>query len=163
MAADERPVVVAFDGSPEAAEAVRSAASLFRDRLLVIVTVWEPGLAAATSTMIPVGELGASSFTAPTLDEIEAVDKAQLDHAQAAADAGARIATEAGATVEALPVPDNTDVAGTIAAIAEQRDAAVLVVGARGMGRVKSAFAGSTSKRLLRDTERPLLVVRAPH
>jgi nucleotide-binding universal stress UspA family protein len=53
-------------------------------------------------------------------------------------------------------------VADTIAAIAEQRDAAALVVGARGMGRVKSAFVGSTSRRLLHDTRRPLLVVRAP-
>jgi nucleotide-binding universal stress UspA family protein len=161
MTVDSRPVVVAFDGSPESVEAVREAAALFRDRLIVVVTVWEPGMAMA-ATMMPAGEVGGASYIPPTLGEIEAVDKAQLDHAQAAAEAGARLVTEAGATAEALPVPDSADVADTIAAIAEQRDAAALVVGARGMGRMKSALVGSTSRRLQHDTRRPLLVVRAP-
>jgi nucleotide-binding universal stress UspA family protein len=161
MTADDRPVVVAFDGSPEATEAVRAAAKLFRDRLLVVVTVWEPALAIA-ATMMPISEVGGASYMPPAPEEVEAVDKAQLEHAQAAADAGARIATEAGATAEALPVPDSTDVAHTILATVEQRDAAALVVGSRGMGRVKSAFVGSTSNRLLHETRRPVLVVRAP-
>jgi nucleotide-binding universal stress UspA family protein len=158
---DSRPVVVAFDGSPESVEAVRRAAALFRDRLIVVVTVWEPAMAMA-ATMMPVGDVAGASYIPPTLVEIEAVDKAQLDHAQAAAEAGARLAIDAGATAEALPVPDSADVADTIVAIADQRDAAAIVVGARGMGRVKSAFVGSTSRRLLHDTRRPLLVVRAP-
>jgi nucleotide-binding universal stress UspA family protein len=161
MTVDSRPVVVAFDGSRESVEAVREAGALFPDRLIVVVTVWEPGMAMA-ATMMPAGEVGGASYIPPTLGEIEAVDKAQLDHAQAAAEAGARLATEAGATAEALPVPDSADVADTIAAIAEQRDAAAVVVGARGMGRMKSALVGSTSRRLLHDTRRPLLVVRAP-
>jgi nucleotide-binding universal stress UspA family protein len=160
-AADTRPVVVAFDGSPESVEAVRTAATLFHDRSIVVVTVWEPGLAMA-ATMMPVGEVGGGSYVPPTMDEIEAVDNAQHDHARAAADAGAKLATEAGAQAEALPVPDSSDVAETIASIAEQRDAAALVVGSRGMGRVKSALVGSTSRRLLHDARRPLLVVRAP-
>jgi nucleotide-binding universal stress UspA family protein len=161
MAEDTRPVVVAFDGSPESVEAVRTAATLFRNRLMLIVTVWEPGMAMA-ATIMPVGEAGAASYIPPTLDEVKVVDRLQLEHAQGAAEAGARLATEAGATAEALPVPDSADVADTIAAIAEQRDAAALVVGSRGMGRMKSAFVGSTSRRLLHDTRRPLLVVRAP-
>jgi len=161
MTADTRPVVVAFDASPESAEAVRTAAMLFRDRLLLIVTVWEPGMAVA-ATMLPLGEVGATSYIPPAPDELQAVDKAQLEHAQAAADAGARLATEAGATAEALPVPDSTDVAGTIAAIADERDAAAVVVGSRGLGRVKTALAGSTSRQILHDVRRPVLVVRAP-
>ena len=161
MTAETNPVVVAFDGSPEAAEAVRTAATLFRDRLLVVVTVWEPGMAMAAA-MMPVGEIGGGSYNPPTPEAIEALDKAQLEHAQAAAEAGARLATEAGATAEALPVPDSSDVADTIAAIVEERDAAALVVGSRGMGRVKSALTGSTSRRLLHETRRPVLVVRAP-
>jgi nucleotide-binding universal stress UspA family protein len=161
MTADDHPVVVAFDGSPEATEAVRAAATLFRDRLLVVVTVWEPALAIA-ATMTPVTEIGGGSYIPPAPEEIEAVDEAQLAHAQAAADAGVRIATEAGATAEALPVPDSTDVAHTILSIAEERDAAALVVGSRGMGRVKSAFVGSTSHKLLHETRRPVLVVRTP-
>jgi nucleotide-binding universal stress UspA family protein len=156
MTADTRPVVVAFDGSPEAAEAVRTAATLFHDRLIVVATVWEPGIA-MTATMVPAGDIGGTSYIQPTPDEIKAVDDVRHDHAKGAAEAGARVATD-----EALPVPDSSDVAGTIAAIVEERDAAVLVVGSRGMGRVKSALVGSTSRRLLHDARRPVLVVRAP-
>src|SRR3954468_14333112 len=158
---DSQPVVVAFDGSPESVEAVRTAAALFRDRLIVVVTVWEPGMAMA-ATMMPAGEVGGAAYIAPTPDLIEAVDEAELDHARAAAEAGARLAIDAGATAEALPVPDSANVADTIVAIADQRDAAALVVGARDMGRVKSAFIGSTSRGLLHETRRPLLVVRTP-
>jgi nucleotide-binding universal stress UspA family protein len=161
MTADTRPVVVAFDGSPEAVAAVQAAATLFHDRVLLVVTVWEPGMA-MTTAMLPVGGAGAASYVPPSPEDVKAVDEAQLEHAQAAAEAGARLATEAGAAAEALPVPDSADVADTIAAIAEQRDAAALVVGSRGMGRMKSALVGSTSRRLLHDTSRPLLVVRTP-
>jgi nucleotide-binding universal stress UspA family protein len=156
---DTRPVVVAFDGSPEAAEAVRAAGTLFRDRPLLVVTVWEPGLAVA---MMPAGGIGDAAYVTPTPDQMREVDQAQREHATATAEAGARLAVEAGGRAEPLPVADDVEVAGTIAAIAEQRDAAAVVVGSRGLGRVKSALLGSTSRRLLHETRRPLLVVRAP-
>ena len=161
MTEDSAPVVVAFDGSPEAVEAVRTAATLFRDRLVLIVTVWEPGLAMG-GAMMPTADMGGGSYIPPTYEQMEAVDDAQREHAQAAAEAGARLATQLGATAEALPVPDHADVADTLASVADERDAAALVVGSRGLGRVKSALLGSTSRRLLHDTRRPLLVVRAP-
>jgi nucleotide-binding universal stress UspA family protein len=156
--ADTRPVVVAFDGSDESIEAARSAATLFRDRPLLVVTVWEPGLAMA---IVPTGGLDGAGYIPPTPEEIDALDEAQHDHAQAVAEAGARVVSDEGATAEALPVPDSTDIPGTILAIAEQRDAAAVVVGSRGHGRVKSLFEGSTSRRLLHDAHRPVVVVRA--
>ena len=159
MSPDTRPVVVAFDGAEESVEAARSAARLFHDRPLLVVTVWEPGLAMA---MVPTAGLDASGYIPPTPEEIEAMDHAQHDHAKAMAEAGARIASEEGASAEALPVPDSTDVPGTILAIAEQRDAAAVVVGSRGHGRVKSLLEGSTSRRLLHDSRRPVVVVRTP-
>ena len=161
MTDDSRPVVVAFDGSPEALEAVRAAATLFRDRPVLVVTVWEPDLAMA-GAMLPAAHLGGSSFIPPTPDQMKAVDEAQRQHAQSAAEAGTRLARELGATAEALPVPDRADVPETLVRIVEERDAAALVVGARGLGRVKSAMLGSTSRRLLHETRRPVLVVRAP-
>jgi nucleotide-binding universal stress UspA family protein len=53
-------------------------------------------------------------------------------------------------------------VAETIIAIAEQRDASVIVIGSRGVGKIKGLF-GSTSRALLNHCDRPVLVVRAPH
>jgi nucleotide-binding universal stress UspA family protein len=161
MTKDDRPVVVAFDGSPEAIEAVRTAATLFRDRSVLVVTVWEPGLAMA-GAMLPATDVGGTNYIPPTPDQVEALDSAAREHAQSVADAGTRLASNLGAASESLPVPDRADVTETLVGIAEERDAAALVVGARGLGRVKAALLGSTSRRLLHETRRPVLVVRAP-
>jgi nucleotide-binding universal stress UspA family protein len=154
-----RPVVVAFDGSPEALAAVRTASALFRDRLVIVVTVWEPGL---TTAMMPTASIGGAVYVPPSPEQVTMVDRAQREHAEATAAAGSRVASDAGATAEAVPVADNLDVAETLAGIADERDAAALVVGSRGLGRVKSALLGSTTRRLLQETRRPVVVVRAP-
>ena len=73
---------------------------------------------------------------------------------------GATLARSLGAEAEALAVPDGADVAETVDAVAGQRDAVAVVVGSRGLG-VKSRLMGSTSRRLLHDSRRPVLVVRA--
>jgi nucleotide-binding universal stress UspA family protein len=159
MAADERPAVVAFDGSEEAAAAVRAVATLFPDRRIVVVSVWEPGIAVATAPMTdPTG----MAYLPPSADEIAALDRLGRERAVTVADAGARLAQELGATAEAMAISDEVHVADTIVSVAEESDACVVVVGSRGRGGVKSLF-GSTSRALLNGTERPVLVVRAPH
>ncbi len=152
-------MVVAFDGSDESVEAARTAGALFHDRPVLIVTVWEPGMAMA---MIPVTSSADMSYIPPPPDQVAAVDKAQREHAEAMAQSGVEIASAEGAAAQAYPVPDEANAAETIAAIAEQRDAAALVVGSRGLGRMKSAILGSTSRKLMHETHRPLLVVRVP-
>ncbi len=42
--ADDRAIVIAYDASPAARAAVRSAGELFAPRRAYVVTVWEPGL-----------------------------------------------------------------------------------------------------------------------
>jgi nucleotide-binding universal stress UspA family protein len=157
-APDSRPVVVAYDGSPEAQAAVREAAALFGHRPLLVVAVWEPGLAAMPVGPGP-GEAG-MSYLPPDPAEVAAVDRAQSDHAAAMAEAGAHLARELGATAEALSVPDEAAVAETIVAIAEERDAAAVVVGSRGLGGIKARLLGSTSRGVMHHTHRPVLVVR---
>jgi nucleotide-binding universal stress UspA family protein len=159
MTEDARPAVVAFDGSPEARAAVSAAATLFPARRLLIVSVWEPGLALAVE---PAYDLTGTGPTPPSAEEIAAVDHAQHDHATRAADDGARLARELGATADPLPVADEADVAETVAAIAERNDAAVIVTGSRGLGRVRSRLLGSTSRDVLRHSGRPVLVVKSP-
>ena len=139
------PVIVAFDGSDGSQAALRTAAALFGDRELLVVSVWEPGLA-MTAMSVP--------------DATGMAYRAQRDHASARAEAGAKIARDLGARAEALAVPDEADIAETLLAIAEQRDAAAVVVGSRGLGAVKSRVLGSTSRRVLHDARRPVLVVR---
>ena len=159
MTEDARPVVVAFDGSDESQAAVRAAASLFRDRLVLVVSIWEPGLAVALTASPDATGL---SYPPPTPEQIQAVDRAQHDHAASMAQSGARLVQERGGMAEALPVAESLDVAETVVSIADQRDAAAVVVGSRGLGAVKSRLLGSTSRKVLHDTRRPVLVVRAP-
>jgi nucleotide-binding universal stress UspA family protein len=158
MALDARPVVVAFDGSDAAGAAVRAAATLFAGRELLIISVWEPGLAFAVA---PVHDISGAVYMAPSPDQVAAVDRAQRDHGVDVAEAGAELAREAGATAEAVAVSDEVAVTETIVSVAAQRDACALVIGSRGLGGVKALF-GSTSRSLLQETDRPVLVVKAP-
>jgi nucleotide-binding universal stress UspA family protein len=159
MAPDERPVVIAYDGSHEAQAAVRAAATLFADRPLLVVSVWEPGLAL---TMASLQDPTGVAYMPPTAAETEAIDTAQSHHATAAAEDGARLARELGATAEPISVADEAKVADTIVALADERDASAVIVGSRGLGGVKSRLLGSTSRDLLHRTQRPVLVVKAP-
>src|SRR5919204_4916852 len=137
MADDERPAVVAFDGSDAAGAAVRAAASLLAGRHLIIVSVWEPGLAFAIA---PMHDISGAAYMAPSPDQVAAIDRVQRDHAVDVAEAGAQLAREAGATAEPVAVSDEVDVTETIVGVAEQRDACALVVGSRGLGGVKAMF-----------------------
>ncbi len=156
-----QPVLVAFDGSDEAQFAVETASALFPERLLVVVSVWEPGL---KMMLAPVDDVGGLSMghPSPTAEQIAGMDRAMRDRAVGTAEAGVRLAREHGVSAEPRPVPDEVHIAETIAALAEQEDAAAVVIGSRGLGAVKSKLFGSTTRDLLRTTRRPVLVVKSP-
>ena len=159
MPSTEQPVVVAYDGSDAARAAIEAAASLFAGRPLIVVSIWEAGLAQA---MAPLRDPTGVGYPISTPAEAAAIDEIQRDHAVRAAEEGAGLARELGARAEPLSVADEVDVGETLAAIADEHDAAALVIGSRGLGRVKSSLFGSTSRELLRRTHRPVLVVRVP-
>jgi nucleotide-binding universal stress UspA family protein len=159
MSTDARPAVVAFDGSAEARAAITSAVALFPGRRLVVVSVWEPGLALA---LAPTRDMTGVGYPPPSAAEVAALDDAQKNHAVEVADAGVALARELGATAEANPVADEAHVADTLAAVAERVDACAIVVGSRGLGGVRSRLFGSTSREVLQRSERPVLVVKAP-
>jgi nucleotide-binding universal stress UspA family protein len=161
MSSHAQPVLVAYDGSEESKVALRGAAGLFTDRRLVIVSVWEPGLAMAMA-VTPVDPTGIG-YAPPSGETIAEIDRAQHDHAVAVAEEGARLARESGAEAEAYPVADEVDIARTLSELAVRLQAGAIVVGSRGLGAVKSKLLGSTSAALLHHASTPVLVVRAPH
>jgi nucleotide-binding universal stress UspA family protein len=151
MSTRESPAIVAFDGSAESERAVRAAAGLFFDRRLVVVSVWEPGLAYA-----PV----MGGYPMPTVEEAALLDEVQHERAAATAEAGAQIARDLGADAEAHAQADRARIADTVAELAGELGACAIVVGTRGRGAVKSKLLGSTSLALLHRAPCPVVVVR---
>jgi nucleotide-binding universal stress UspA family protein len=157
MSDGARPVVVSFDGSTASEAALRVATEELPGRHLLIISVWEPGF---TTAMLTPTDASGLAFAMPRVEEIATVDGLQSDHATAVAEAGVALAQRLGASAEAVPVRDDSSVAETVVALAERRDAAMIVVGSRGLGAVKARLIGSTTRRLLHESRRPVLVVR---
>jgi nucleotide-binding universal stress UspA family protein len=153
---DHRPVLVAYDGSDEAVAALRNAVTLFPLRTLIVVSVWEPGLATAMASLSGVAP------GAPSSEMIADINRVERDLAAGVADAGASLARELGATADPIAITDEADVAAAITSEADRHDVCAISVGSRGLGRVKAPLLGSTSQALLRHTRHPVVVVRAP-
>ena len=151
------PILVAYDGSELAQEAVRQAAALFPGRPAVVVTVWEPNL--VSLAMMPTGY----DTTFPTrFDPALAteLDHAAEDRAALVAEEGAQLARSLGLAAEAHAIADEAKIAATIADIAEQRSVAAVVIGSQGISGVRSHLLGSTSRDILSRCARPVVVVR---
>lgn len=160
-ATDARPIIVAYDGTPQAKAAVREAAHLFGSgtRPVLVLTVWEPGLMNVAIAPAP-GGIGAA-VPPPDPEVVREVDRSEEDHARAIAEDGAALARSLGLASEALAVRDEANVADTIVHVADERDAQAVVVGSRGLSHLRSVLIGSTSDGVLHRIRRPLLIIHA--
>jgi nucleotide-binding universal stress UspA family protein len=156
------PVLIAFDGSPAAENALRETAALLGKRPALVVSVWEEGTGFG-SFELPTSTVGLppAPIDVSTALEIEGEVK---ERAQRLAQHGAELARQAGMEAEGLAVADDLDVkvAETLANVAEQRGAAAIVVGAHGHGRVTEVLMGSTTRDMIRRASCPVIVVRQP-
>jgi nucleotide-binding universal stress UspA family protein len=150
------PILVAYDGSPQAKAALARAAVLFPRHSVVIATVWEPGLAAVVPD--PAGIGGPAGPL--DLAQVAEVDEIMAKRAADIAAEGAARAREAGLDPAPVAIEDEGNVAETITAIADDHDVAVVVVGSRGHSSLKARLLGSTSESILHHCRRPVLVVR---
>jgi nucleotide-binding universal stress UspA family protein len=150
------PILVAYDGSPQAQSALERVAALFPGRPVVIATVWEPGLA----QVVP-DPAGIGAPAAPVdLEQVAEVEALMSNRAAAIAGEGAARAREAGLQPTPVAIEDEGNVAETITAIADDHDAEVVIVGSRGHSGLKARLLGSTSESILHHCTRPVLVVR---
>ncbi len=158
---DPRPIVIAYDGTPQSQAAVRETAHLFGGgvRPVLVLTVWEPGLMNVAIAPAP-GGIGAA-VPPPDPEVVRQVDRSEEDHARAIAEDGAELARSLGLASEALAVRDEANVADTIVQVADERDAQAVVVGSRGLSHLRSVLIGSTSDGVLHRIRRPLLIVHA--
>jgi nucleotide-binding universal stress UspA family protein len=157
QASEAGPVIIAYDGSELARAAVRAAASLLAPRSVLVITVWEPGLALMSeAASIPLG----AQIPGPDIETATEIDHGMQEHASAIAEQGAEQARAAGLKAEPLAVPDEANVPETIVRIARERDAQAVVVGSRGLPGLKARIMGSTSQGVVHQCHVPVLVVR---
>ena len=138
-----QPILLATDGSPNAAEAAAKAIELARalGAPLVIATIWQVSYE-------PIGLFG------PVLPEVDSVGSKE---AQELVERAAAPAVAAG--VECETVVRRGVPAQEICSIADAEDAALIVLGSHGWGPMRRAIFGSVSTSVLHHAGRPVLVV----
>jgi nucleotide-binding universal stress UspA family protein len=154
------PVVIGFDGTPAAEHAVREGGPLLAGRKAVVLVVWSQGLGFELVTL-PASEIGLPPAPADVETALE-IDRELLRAAESQAQRGVAIAREAGVAAEPLVVADDPDtsVHETIVRVADQRDAAAILIGTHGHGPISELLLGATTRGVLRRASVPVVVVR---
>jgi nucleotide-binding universal stress UspA family protein len=144
--------LIGYDGSEDAAAAIRKAGKLIGPRPAVVVHVWESLAGLLLHTDVN-GLTGTMREAAAELDEEDRRE------AEGLAAEGADLAREAGFDAEPRALQGRPKAWPALLEAADAVDAAVVVIGSRGLGAVKSALFGSVSSGLLHHAHRPVLVV----
>ncbi len=148
-------VLLCFDGSEDAAAAIAKAGEMLGPRAAVVLTVWEPVATwahydPATILSAPLSRLASNALELdPIAREVaaERLERGRERAAEAGFHADSRLE-------EGKPWR-------VICQVADDLDAELIVLGARGLGRVESALLGSVSAAVVHHARRPVLVV--PH
>jgi nucleotide-binding universal stress UspA family protein len=147
--------LIAFDGSAAARQAVAVAAAMLKPRATLVLTVWEAALAYAA--VAPPPDVGGTPAVDPSA--VLRFDEALRDQAERVSNEGAELARSLGLDAEPLAMSDVRDIARTIVDVADERKAAMIVVGSRGLGGLRARFEGSTSKDVVKHAPCPVVVV----
>src|SRR4051794_4983173 len=148
--AKEPLILLCYDGSDGAREAIRHAGALLRGQRALVLTVWQP-LAGLDSLTWAVESAGtADSF---------GLDRAAAEAAGRTAREGERLAGEAGFESESIAVEAAGPIWRTITETADAHDAGVIVLGSRGLTGLRSLLIGSVSNAVMHHTQRPTLLV----
>ena len=143
-------IVIGYDGSDGAREAVAAAPALLRQGAALVVHVF------------PQAERMASTMGVDVRLPEEAVRSAR-ERAEQIAREGAELARRGGLDAKAEAVVAGRRVPEALLRVARERDAEAIIVGSRGLGGVKSALLGSVSSGLLYAADRPVVVVPHSH
>lgn len=140
-------IIVCYDGSSQAAEAVAYAGQLVPGWRAVVVVVWKPVIEEAL----------AGPMTPPVADPGD-VNKRARGSAAGWAEGGAELAAEAGLDAEPVVVEADGPRWQAIELVAEQRDAELIVCGTGHSG-VSAALPQALTGALVAHASRPVLVV----
>lgn len=146
----DAPVVLAYDGSHDAAVAIDTAGALFPGRRAVVLTAWQrahalPGYGWAGAAYVP---------------DFERLDEGAERAATQTAHGGCVRAQSAGLLAEPHVVAAVGPLPSALLDAAATHGPAAIVVGSRGLSGVKSLLLGSVSGPILHHAMTPVLVVR---
>jgi nucleotide-binding universal stress UspA family protein len=147
---DDAPILICYDGSADSDRAIDAAAALLGPHRAVVVDIG-PLLTGAES-------VAAISSVVPGT----AFEDLNMDNALEKARAGAARAREAGFDAEPRAELAEPFWAG-IVDVADEIDAAVIVIGSRGLKGIREQFEGSVSHEVAEHAGRPVLIVPPAH
>jgi len=150
-----RPIVIGYDGSPQAQAAVEQAGALLQSCRAVVVYVWAPIEVAVSASL-----LGAPAGVA--VAGVRRLDATEHRRAELVAEEGAELARRAGFAAEALAIRRDGPPWRALVKCAAELDAAAIVTGTRSRSRAAAAVLGSTAEGVLHHAHQPVLVVSAP-
>lgn len=146
-------MLIAYDGTEEAARALEYAARLLRPGIVEILTAWEP---AARQAARAVGRTGLHQ---PALGPEHEADDPAYEEALEICRHGVAIAEGLGLAGRAHLVEASSTIAAAIVDAAQELESDVIVVGSRGITGLRALWNASTSEYIIRNAGRPVLVV----
>jgi len=157
MASCDGPVLFCFDGSNGSARALTDGGARVRVRVAVILTVWET---VSTQLLASGGFAYAAGFSyVPDEGELDAQEElAAREAAQRGVATARRNGWEASARVENAAVA----IWQSVVDVADEIDASLIVLGARGRNAAKRALLGSVAEAVLHHGRRPTLIAPQP-
>ena len=132
-----------------------AAAKLLAGRPVIVVTVWEEGLAYVALSGGP--DMGMPSIVDPST--ARDIDRSTHERAERVASEGAQLARSLGLDAAPLAMPGAGGVASTILDHAREHHAAAIVIGSRGLSGLKARLEGSTSKAVSKHAACPVILV----
>ena len=149
------PVIAAYDGSESAERAITTLGRLLGSRPAIVVHAWDSAFHHSLPARAPEG------FGGDRREIIQLLERTLAENAEATTQQGVTAARAVGLEAVGETVGSGAGAWRAVAAVARQYEAAVIAVGARGLGAARSALLGSVSSGLVQYAELPVLVVAA--
>jgi nucleotide-binding universal stress UspA family protein len=145
-------ILIGYDGSDEAENAINRASELLAPRRAIVTFVWD-----SLSELLLHTDL--DNLTGTMREAAEELDAEDAQEAEQIARRGGELAEQAGFDAIPTVARGRPRAWPTLLALAEDHSADAIVVGSRGLGNVKSALLGSVSSGVLDHAHRPVLIV----
>ena len=144
--------LLCYDGSDDAAAAIRAAGPILGGGPAIVATAWKPVSADRLAGSVP-------GLAGPLGHAVEELDELARANAGKHAEEGCEIAREAGFDPRPLAVEAQGAIWAALVHAAEESGVEDIVVGRRGLSPVAAAVLGSVSQGVLNHADRPVLVV----